>query len=101
MLVLLDSHLICPLTTAAAQNHLGGQIPKQMGSLSNPNRLCLSFNEIRGPLPAEFGQILNLSEYMKYTFIGDFSQNQDLMSFCPQAMSSFRRVCLLELFQMK
>ena len=41
-------------------NDLGGRIPAQLGNLSNLERLDLSGNDLNGPMPPELGNLSNL-----------------------------------------
>ena len=42
-------------------NDLSGEIPAELGSLSNLAELYLSANELSGEIPAELGSLSNLS----------------------------------------
>ena len=43
-------------------NALSGEIPAELGSLSNLILLNLGFNELDGEIPAELGSLSNLTE---------------------------------------
>ena len=43
-----------------SDNYLSGEIPAELGSLSNLEELLLHSNEVNGEIPAEFGSLSNL-----------------------------------------
>ena len=43
-------------------NRLSGEIPKELGSLANLTRLSLRDNQLSGEIPAELGSLVNLTE---------------------------------------
>ena len=45
-------------------NRLTGQLPAEIGSLSNLEHLDLQVNELAGPIPAGLGNLLNLQEFL-------------------------------------
>ena len=42
-------------------NHLSGEIPRELGDLSNLTRLFLDGNQLTGPIPPELGDLSNLT----------------------------------------
>ena len=44
------------------QNKLSGEIPPELGSLSNLEQLTLGENDLSGEIPAELGSLSNLTE---------------------------------------
>ncbi len=47
-------------------NDLSGEIPPELGSLSNLERLVLDDNKLSGEIPAELGSLSNLTELLLY-----------------------------------
>ena len=47
-------------------NTLSGEIPPELGSLSNLERLVLDDNKLSGEIPAELGSLSNLTELLLY-----------------------------------
>ena len=43
-------------------NELSGEIPPELGSLSNLRRMVLGYNDLSGEIPAELGSLSNLEE---------------------------------------
>ena len=49
-----------------SRNQLTGEIPRELGSLSNLERLTLSRNQLTGEIPAELGNLSNLERLWLY-----------------------------------
>ncbi len=45
-----------------SHNELTGEIPSELGNLSNLEELYLSHNELTGEIPSELGKLSNLEE---------------------------------------
>ena len=53
------------------ENQLTGEIPPEIGNLSNLEKLYLSNNQLTGSIPLEIGNLTNLTElYLGYNRIG-------------------------------
>ncbi len=52
-----------PILILSLSNQLSGEIPAELGSLSNLRRLALNDNELSGFVPGSLADQLNLSNY--------------------------------------
>ena len=71
-------------------NDLSGEIPAELGSLSNLTQLALDFNELSGEIPAELGSLSNLTQLAL-----DFN---DLSGEIPPELGSLSNLTHLDLY---
>ena len=60
-------------------NDLSGEIPTELGSLSNLTQLALDFNDLSGEIPPELGSLSNLTHL-------DLYDNDDLSGCVPSSL---------------
>ena len=75
----------------STNNALSGEIPAELGSLSNLTLLQLSYNALSGEIPAELGSLSNLTKLRL--------RSNDLSGEIPAELGSLSNLTYLELSQ--
>ena len=67
-------------------NDLSGEIPAELGSLSNLESLWLNANDLSGEIPAELGSLSNLEEPLQYKLQSLGLSNNELSGCVPSSL---------------